>query len=160
MYNNYEEYMRSVLGYGMPNTYREAEYYEPIGINQNMQEVNSLYPDIYKIVYPVVQKVCSRRNMVNITPEQIRQMTEEVYSVVEADEEEQETRESLKNGDVKNPRIKETRRPPRQNLLLKDLIKILIIRELLSARPNYGMGMPMPGQGMNQMPPIMRPRKS
>lgn len=140
MYNSYEEYMQSVLGYNPPNTYRETEnnyYYDTMRVNQNMQEVNNLYPEIYGIVYPVVQKVCSRRGFVNINEEQINQMVEEVYSVVEADEEEQDTRENPKNGDVKNPRAKETRRPPRRNFLLRDLIRILIIRELLG-RPGFG----------------------
>ena len=135
MYNNYEEYMRSVLGYSMPNTYMEADYYDNMRVNQNMTEVNNFYPEIYGIVYPVVQKVCSRRGFVNISEEQINEMVEEVYNVIEADEEETNTRENLKNGDVKNPRAKETRRPPRQNFLLKDLIRILIIRELLAGKP-------------------------
>ncbi len=139
MYNSYEEYMQSVLGYNSPNTYRETEnnyYYDTMRVNQNMQEVNNLYPEIYGIVYPVVQKVCSRRGFLNINEEQINQMVEEVYSVVEADEEE-DTRDNIKNGDVKNPRAKETRRPPRRNFLLRDLIRILIIRELLG-RPGFG----------------------
>jgi len=147
MYNNYEEYMRSVLGYNTPNngTYREADNYynNVVEANTNFQEVNSLYPEIYGIVYPVVQKVCSRRNMYTISKEQIDQMVEEVYNVVEVDEVE-DTRENLKNGDVKNPRIKETRRPRPNNYLLRDLIRILILRELLSGGRPGGIG-PMMG---------------
>lgn len=78
-----------------------------------------------------------------------------------------ETNTTPKNGDVKNPREKETRRPPKNNnRLLRDLIRILIIRELLSGRPGFIPGhMPRPvmEQGMGDMfapPPIMRPRKS
>ena len=64
----------------------------------------------------------------------INEMVDEVYNVVEPREEEDNTREAgqnLKNGDVKNPRVKEkeTRRPV--NNSLRDLIKILILRELL-----------------------------
>ena len=48
-----------------------------------------------------------------------------------------------KNGDVKNPRSKETRRPRPNNYLLRDLIRILILRELLSGgRPGFP---PRPG---------------
>ncbi len=153
MYNNYEEYMRSVLGYNAPNnTYRESEnyYYEPMKMNPNLQEVNAFYPEIYGIVYPVVQKVCSRRNLYNITKEQIDQMVEEVYNVVEPSEEE-ETRENPKNGDVKNPRVKETRNPRPRNFLLRDLIRILIIREILSSgRPGFWQR-PMNGNVNGQM---------
>ncbi len=171
MYNNYEEYMQSMLGYNAPNnTYREANnyYYDTMKVNQNMQEVNSLYPEIYGIVYPVVQKVCSRMNLYNMSKEYIDQMVDEVYNVVESNEEIEETRETSKNGDVKNPRIKETRRPRPNNYLLRDLIRILVIRELLSGGrlgfnqgPMPGPGMPpRPGEGIGQMPPIFRPRNS
>ena len=61
MYNSYEEYMQSVLGYNMPNTYRESENYYMPQMSSNMQEVNRLYPEIYSIVYPMVQKVCSKK---------------------------------------------------------------------------------------------------
>lgn len=136
MYRNYEEYMQSVLGYSAPsnNTYRETNY-DVMRVNQNMQEVNSLYPEIYGIVYPVVQKVCSRISGYSISKEQIDQMVDEVYNVIEPREEVEDTRENLKNGDVKNPRAKETRRPRPNNYLLRDLIRILLIRELLSNRP-------------------------
>ena len=100
----------------------------------------------------MIQKVCSRRNTYQITEEMINEMVEEVYNVVEPREEVQETREptpNLKNGDVKNPRVKEvreTRRP--NNNLMRDLIRILILRELLQGgwqgnRPRP----PMPGPG-------------
>lgn len=168
MYNNYEEYMQNVLGYNVPNnTYREADnyYYDSPMINQNIPDINSLYPEIYGIVYPVVQKVCSKRNIYAISKEQIDKMVEEVYDVIEPREELENAREVPRNGDVKNPRIKETRRPRETNYLLRDLIRILIIRELLSGgRPGFMPDLGMPprpniGSGINQMPPIMRPRK-
>lgn len=171
MYNSYEEYMQSVLGYNTPNnTYRETEgyYYDTLGANSNLQNVNEFYPEIYGIVYPVVQKVCSRVNTYNISKEQINQMVDEVYDVVEPREEVEDTREVLKNGDVKNPRVKETRRPRPNNNTLRDLIRILILRELLQGGrpgfpprpgpnpgPGHGPGRPpMPGG----RPPIFRPR--
>lgn len=179
MYRNYEEYMQSVLGYNAPNngnTYMEQDYYDMARVNQNMQDVNSLYPEIYGIVYPVVQKVCSRRSGYSISKEQIEQMVDEVYDVVEPREEMEDTRENVRNGDVKNPRAKETRRPRPTNYLMRDLIKILLLRELLSGgrpgghmgpgpggfNPGFMPGMPNPGGpgGPGGMPPIMRPRKS
>ena len=146
MYRSYEEYMQTVLGYNtnpntygynyaMPNTYREAEMYNSVQVNPNMQELNKLYPEIYGIVYPVVQKVCSRRNMSNVTEEMISEMVEEVYGVIEPGDDIVEQGElPLRNGDVKNPRAKETRQQTqsgrRNNRLLRDLIRILILREL------------------------------
>ena len=177
MYRSYEEYMQTVLGYNTnPNTYnRDIGGYSAMQINPNMQELNKFYPEIYGIVYPVVQKVCTRRNLSNITEEQISQMVEEVYNVIEPGDDIVEQGEApLRNGDVKNPRAKETRQQTqsgRRNRLLRDLIRILILRELLQGgRPIFfpgrpGQGFPnrpgdRPGPGFpgGPVPPIIRPR--
>lgn len=163
MYNSYEEYMQSRLGYNVPNnTYNtNSNYYGVTRINPNMQRINEFYPEIYGIVYPVVQKVCSRKSMYNISEEILEQMVNEVYDVIEPREKIEDTREVLKNGDVRNPRAKETRKPRPNNYLLRDLIKILIIRELLSSGnnnfPPIQGGTPM--QNGMPRPPIMRARK-
>ena len=132
MYNSYEEYMQRVLGYNVPNTYNQTdEYYGMPQINLELQEINNLYPEIYRIVYPIIQKACSVRRFTNITEKQIEEIVDEVYSVVEP-EETSEVETNLKNGDVRNPRNKETRnRPSRKNQLLRDLIKILVLKEIL-----------------------------
>ena len=111
MYRNYEEYMQTVLGYNRPNTYRNEQnyYYDMSPVNSNMQEINKLYPEIYGIVYPIVQKVCSRRNLSVVNEEMISQMVDEVYNVIEPGDDIIETEQPLKNGDVRNPRAKETR---------------------------------------------------
>lgn len=152
MYNSYEEYMQSVLGMNIPNTYMPNinNYYETRMQEPNLQDVNRLYPEIYGIVYPVVQKVCSKRSGFQITEAQITEMVEEVYNVIEPREERQETRETsanLKNGDVKNPRAKEVKEPRRpNNNLMRDLIRILILRELLQGGGHGNMPRPpMPG---------------
>lgn len=153
MYNSYEEYMQSVLGLNVPNTYRqdEAMYYGDMQMQMpdtNLIEVNTLYPDIYRIVYPMVQKACTRGNRGMLNEVQINQMVEEVYQAIEPAEDVMQGRDNLgssRNGDVKNPRVKETRRP-NNNYLLRDLIKILIIRELLQGGNNMS-GMPRPPMG-------------
>lgn len=135
MYNNIDEYMQNVLGMNMPNTYMQGNnYYDDFtqGMNTQMQDFDKFYPEIYGIVYPVVQKVCSSRSGFNLGENEIMEMIEEVYNVVEPREEEKgqdRTAGKEKNGDVKNPRVVETRRP-HNNPLLRDLIRILIIREL------------------------------
>lgn len=137
MYNSYEEYMQSVLGvrpeatYGIPDN---MPYFEPRAEDMNLQEVNMLYPEIYRIVYPMVQKACGMRSIAIINEAQINEIVEEVYTAVETDETQTGSRDDTRNGDVKNPRAKETRRPA-NNSWLRDLIRILILRELL---PGHG----------------------
>ncbi|MCI8431519.1 MAG: hypothetical protein HFI16_14915 [Lachnospiraceae bacterium] len=82
----------------------------------------------------------------------IENMTEEVYRNVEPPDVQNNSTQNaiqrmpLKNGDVRNPNAKEeqiVRGETRQNnFALRDLIKILIIRELL--RPNRPPQMPRP----------------
>ena len=127
MYRSYEDYMQTVLGYSYgPDTYREAGMYNTMQFNQNLQDINKLYPEIYHVVYPVVQKACSRRNMSNLTDEMLSEIVEEVYGVIEPGDDIVEQGEApLRNGDVKNPRAKETRRVCKNNnCLLKDLVRI------------------------------------
>ena len=128
---DYEEYMRNVLGY------QPIKYDNTYNMNYNMvdnymlanndykeQELESCYPDIYKIVYPVVQKVCAQ-NTGNITRDLVDRMTDEVYFAVE-------DKEMLKNRNKEEKQnISEEKRKISKNQSLNDLIRILILRELL-----------------------------
>ena len=71
MYNNqYEEYMRNSLGYNMPmmnmnqmdmnqmNMNTMQEMYESENNFSCNQVVDDMYPEIYKIIYPMVCKAC------------------------------------------------------------------------------------------------------
>lgn len=166
---NYEEYMRNVLGYNqIPNNiytnvyddfYYEPQYqnsYNSIS-NINSEIIESMYPEIYRIVYPMVCKVCVQNSNREITKDLVDRMTEEVYSNIESEDRgiTQNTRNILKNGDVRNPNAKEPelRSETRQsNFILKDLIKILILRELLRQnKPNQNQIPPRPPR------PPMRP---
>ena len=148
MYNqSYEEYMRSVLGYNMnpSNTYTSInDAYTNAG---NMQFVNiagdvdldGMYPDIYNIVYPLVQKKCRQCNS-TITKETIDDMVDEIYEIVEPS----------KEADKKETRQK--------NFILSDLIKILLLRELIGNRPPMPPRPPFPGNRPSypgNRPPIM-----
>lgn len=157
MYNNYEEYMQSVLGMNMQNTYPQYNpaFYEPRMQEPNLTEINKLYPEIYGVVYPMIQKACGKRNIVGINDTQINEMVEEIYNAIEINEIPEN-----RNAETKNTREKETRRP-NNNYLLRDLIRILIIRELLQGG-NHMPRPPMPCPGGNcgmpgGRPPIMRP---
>ena len=148
MYNqNYEEYMRSVLGYSMPygdNTYMQNMYgndfydMQPIQNLKNNETLESFYPDVYKLVHPMVCKICSSAPM-NITEENIENMTNEIYINIESVNDKKETN-SVQNRNVTDDK-KETRH---ENCLLKDLIRILVIRELLGNRRRPKPPMPRP----------------
>ena len=159
MYNSYEEYMQNVLGVRMPNTYPFMEnerYFEPRFEETNLEDFNKYYPEIYQIVYPMVQKACGKRNITNLDEAQLNEMVEEVYNGIEPGDDilqGEDNGSTPRNGDVKNPRAKETRRK-NDNYLLKDLIRILFVREFLQGgwqnnrppRPPFNNNM-MPGNG-------------
>lgn len=164
-YNEYEDYMRSVLGYNNRNSINPYnENYEPnyysmptYNINNRMvkDNIEDLFPDVYKIINPMVCKVC-QNNTRPITNELVEQMTMEVYSNIEADEinvvnvnietrdsnsaktvnqkqtENREVKDSKKQqGSSENRSTSESRAPRVNNPLLRDLIKILILNQLL-----------------------------
>lgn len=89
-YQNYEDYMRSVLGYPIEpnNTYAayskpyevmEVPFTEPTRYND---EILNLYPEIYRVVNPMVCKICEA-NTKPITRELVDQMTDEIYMNLE-----------------------------------------------------------------------------
>lgn len=170
-YQSYEDYMRSVLGYSPYTednyTYDDSQedlynYSNEINM-QPTQDLTQFYPEIYKMVYPMVCKVCNTNSNREITKELLEQMTDEIYKNLEPEESTQRAQPPLKNGDVRNPNskdpepiIKETRQT---NFLLRDLIRILILRELgrpgrPPVRPPFPGGRPPmgPGPGMNRPP--------
>lgn len=113
MYNqSYDEYIRNVLGYPNFNSNYQIQEYRNL-------ELEDCYPEIYKIVYPMVQKRCQNLSQ-SISKERIDEIVEELYSNIE-------NREN----------IKEENREVRQfnNNSIMDIIKILLLRELLG-RPN------------------------
>ncbi len=152
---SYEEYMRSILGYSqVPNSiytnsydnyYYDTNYINNQNRNTSAEIIETMYPDIYRIVYPMVCRVCVQNSQREITMDLINSMTDEVYMNVEPVERQNQNantqRPILKNGDVRNPNAKEPemRGETRQeNFMLRDLIQILILRELLrrNQRPN------------------------
>lgn len=178
MYNEtYDEYIRSILGYSPNNSYNNYQDYSNQNMNinynnRNNNELEQCYPEIYKIVYPMITTKCNNVRA-NLTSEDIENMTDEIYYALEEKNQIQlninlgnevrttETSNS-KNTKVvdKKPEVKVTesaklendgKRETRQiNRGLRDLIKILLIRELLN-RPGR------PGQPHPPMPPRPRP---
>ncbi len=142
-YQNYEDYMRSVLGY-LPYTeenytYTDAQedlyaYTNEIPIQQTTQDLTKFYPEMYKMIYPMVCKVCNINLNKELTDELLENMIDEIYNNIEPEEKSNVRKlPPLKNGDVRNPHAKETEIPKQEtrqtNFLLRDLIKILILKE-------------------------------
>ena len=194
MYNNpYEQYMRNSLGYNgfpmmnmnqmnmnqmnMMNTM--PEMYESEGnFTCDQMSVEDMYPEIYRIVYPMICKACMAVNE-NVTEDLVSRITNEVYMNVEHMEMAGECRsasqtsvnsKSTKSDNITsksvNNSINEVRQETRQrNPLLKDLIRILVLRELIGnpSRPRprppfnppprlpFGPGM---GMGPGSRPPF------
>ena len=155
----YDEYMRSVLGYQAMNTY-DMNYDQwnmsnmtAMNIIQN-KELEDCYPEIYRIVYPMIQKAC-RQNTMPITRQLIDNMTDEIYFAVE-------DKEMLDNRDKKEETSED--RQIRRNINLNDMIRILILREFLD-RPGFPGGRPprpperppRPPMGPPMRPPIGPP---
>ena len=162
MYNNpYEEYMRNSLGYNqipmanmnqMNMNYMNMlpEMYETEGYFMcNQSSVEDMYPEVYRIIYPMICKACMAVNE-NVTEDLVSRITNEVYMNVEHMEIVNETRSSSisvtpqSNKNVKsdsvtnktnssiNNNVVNVRQETRQrNPLLNDLIKILVLRELI-----------------------------
>lgn len=159
-YQNYEDYMRNVLGY--PNQNQEPTYQFQ---NDFYPEINTedeqLYPEIYRIIYPMVCKICDEKEGMPLTNQLLEEMTNTIYSNIEPEIEEEvpEKREVLKNGDVRNPNVKIQEPQTRQrvpNRTLQDLIRILLLRELFQRRrPNPRPPFPGgPGMGPGPRPPM------
>ena len=187
----YEEYIRSVLGYPSTrdinqNYIRQNQMYQTEYPNPSQTRMKSdleeCYPEIYKIIYPMVQKACDRNINAN-SREEIEQMTDEIYSALEDSNQinvninlgntvsttnanrtqnrnevhkEEVQRKTLENQETENRNVEmQNRRRPGNNNL-RDLIKILLIRELLRRRNRPHNNFP-PRPPQNSPRPPMRP---
>lgn len=174
MYNeSYEEYIRSILGYPNYNSNSccENQFNSNMANRRNSEmdaQLEECYPEIYRVVYPMVNKACTT-NTRPITPELIDELTDEIYSAVEIDNdinisinltnEVQTTgnRSTANRVNTENAKeVPQNRGEDRQfrNRGLQDLIRILLIRELLGRPGRFpGNRPPFPPN----RPPMMRP---
>jgi len=182
-YQNYEDYMRSILGYPVePNTY-QTNYYNDTSMDNNVLErqdtkdLEDLYPDIFKVINPAIVDVCDRCNK-NITKDVLEEMTDDVYERIKNNKEiminvnivndseinNVNAKEAENRTTVQNRQIRPNRRP--NNQFLRDLIKILILNRLIGGIPNKPNRPPFtpmtprppyPGNGRPPMTPRPRP---
>ena len=90
MYNNesFDDYIRSILGYqNMNNMYiqNNSNNYN-LSNNNNREELENCYPEIYKIVYPMISQRCSTMSQ-PVTRETVENITDEIYSAIEVNSE-------------------------------------------------------------------------
>lgn len=174
-YQNYEDYMRSVLGYPMENrnTYGMEMYagqFNDTTMYRDTKELESCYPEIYKIINQIVCEVCDRHSNAT-TRDEVENMVEEVYQRVIVNNEiaikinienrstdKEENRENnvktnfnrnANNEPVKQTREVENRQRRPNNPLLRDLIRILILNRLLGGF--------FPGRPPRPRPPFTGP---
>lgn len=175
-YQNYEDYIRSILGYPVmtsndkyQNNIQNTYHYDYVSKTPTYnKDILNLYPEIYKIINPMICKICEA-NTKPITEELLNQMTDEIYLNFESDNISNEANEISNrekaqrknnknfqtntsvvhkeinkelNRDNKSDKEIESRQSKVfSNPILRDLIKILILNQLLYGnsrpRPNY-----------------------
>ena len=197
MYNEtYDDYIRSILGYPARNQFEQynqempeyqnyQEYRNPtfntnINISENNIELEKNYPEIYKIVYPMVAKKCENAMSETFSKNDIEIMTDEIYYALEEKQEKRihinltndmSSTKAQNSSAISTSAKLENKRPDvrisqkaiensekRQiNSGLRDLIQILLIRELLNRpRPPFRPPMPNP-PGPGPRPPMRPP---
>ena len=140
--------------------------------NIQIQELEKCYPEIYQIVYPMVQKACAE-NRGEITRELVDRLTDEIYSAVEDKTLVQERGEAevakidSKATTVKTEKIEKNKDDRycqncdsrQRNTGLNDIIRILLLRELLG-RPGFsGFRPPRPPPPRPPHPPMRPPMR-
>lgn len=200
----YEDYFKSVIGgnFASPeyyNTTYDNRSYEPVLVNTTLdynhqeEEILNLYPDIYKVVMPMIDKMLIGKDITNLNDKDLQIWTLEIYDALEADDDikneikprnqiyESETTNAkvinrtnntkvsnniVKTGNntnvLENTKIDKTlevanRYTNRNNPLLRDLIRIMILNRLFGN--NRPQRPPYPGFGMpnNRPNPNLRP---
>lgn len=152
MYNqSYDNYIRGVLGYpNQDDEYRNSTFYNMP--NQDMysssEDIERLYPDVYRVVYPMVCSACDRIQFPNnpVNEEMIARMTDDIYDRVEADGRiniEVNVTTEVRESDATQISNETRQRRPR-NRFLRDLIRILLLRELFRRRRRFPGRPPFP----------------
>ena len=185
-YQNYEDYMRNVLGRNYtPENMMNYEsqsypynYYIPTYRNNQTQntdkdtniiKLKKMYPEIYNILKPMVEKIVEENKLKEITQELIETMTKKIYETVEDDMTvRQVSSNSINDGKIRNLNSAQIttsniKQPARKsgNPTLKDLIRILIINRILENilgnRSNEPFKAPNIGPAFPSERPEMRP---
>lgn len=162
-FQNYDDYMRGTMGFsnmnfpgmnpsmspnmmgcpGCTNTGMCMSPFQNMGMAQSCEDLERMYPDCYRVVFPMVVASCATVNInMPITEEMLNTMTDDIYDRAVADGRinidinvEVESRE----GDDSRQLPNRPRRPRRRNGNFRDLIRILLLREFLRRRQRFPM---------------------
>lgn len=128
-YQNYDEYMRSIMGYPAMS----PSMFSNTNMGMYSDNLERMYPEVYRVVYPMVCFACDNIRTPVVTEEMVDMMTDDIYDRVEADGRINVdiSVEVRNNEEMQGSR---QRRPRRRNRFLRDLIRILLLRELLRRR--------------------------
>ena len=179
--NTYEPYERNSQYFNMTDNYSQYDCPCNQGMPYNsftrnsiardiISDIEDYYPEIYKIIYPMIRKACEKNNK-PISRDLIEDLTNDIYHHLEAEniinvnvsvnsnndvnasgsKSENSSRE-INRSEAVNPESRESRQ---RNNPIMDLIKILLIREL-GGRPGYWR--PRPPRPMPPRPPFPHQR--
>lgn len=135
MYNNiFQKYINKMIG----GTSRVESAFENLDMMivgnsygdfqwQTNEDLEHFYPELYKLLYPMIRTACMK-NTKPITEELIDEMVKDIYSNFHSDETGQTP---AKNKEGEADKIEKP-----NNFVLNDLIRILLIRELLGRPRN------------------------
>lgn len=178
--NQFEQYNQEMPEYQSYQEYRNPTFNTNINISGNNVELENSYPEIYKIVYLMVTKKCENVRSETFSKSDIENMTDEIYYALEEKQEKRininltnnmSSTKAQNSSAVSTSAKVENKRPDvkisqkaiensekRQiNNGLRDLIQILLIRELLNRqRPPFRPPMPNP-PGPGPRPPMRPP---
>jgi len=148
--NDYDDYMYgmrnyNMMGYNMNDPMMNANFmnnnsmnnnYINYNMQSNMNNIESMYPEMYNRIYPLVVKACDSiryTTMGNnvISRSMIDDLTQNIYlNIADSDmlSEDEESNENCNSNSDKNSESNCRNRKPN---ILRDLIKILLIRELV-----------------------------
>jgi len=168
MYYQNGNYMQDLNYYNQnPNNYNWGPYQNFPNQNRNnqmqYQNLNSMYPAVYRIIAPVVSQVLGNNNYQFLTEDMLNNMVDSVYSIVEGDisvsnnnsgnNELQENQDSINNSKnmsgSKSTVSTSNSTNCRQNALLRDLIKIMILNEVALTRQNVQTQLMLQNANMN-----------
>lgn len=138
-YESYEDYMRDSQGYPNMNAnpyYNNRTYPNQYQFRYAMPEqqpamANNLYPELYSEIRQKIESNCIAQDC-RMTEENVERITEQVYA-------------DYKDKTMDNTKQAENRR--NQNSIIRDLIRIIVIKHLLSRQRSQS-----PFQMMPQMP--------
>ncbi len=147
-YQNCDDYMRDIFYFnGLANNPNNMYYMQNL---PNQNNLDGYYPSIYRIIYPVIQRVVSTNNYQYINEELINNLVNNVLGIIEGDvnnidnsssnntsntnssNEIRRTNNNQTNTSSANSNVNLNNNISNNTSLLKDLIKILVIKELIS----------------------------